>query len=231
MGGLAALRSMTCVLSVTWTMSGCSESLGPGPSPHPSQRPAPVVTEVVPSAGSVRGGATVKIVGTGFAPGMLAMFGSVQATGRFDSRDTSYTTFYTEAPAHAAGTIDLVVVNSDRQSHRLASGFTYAPQESFDLTGSWGGYSLNGEDTWVEFEIRNNQLVSASCVWDVTTPIAFASFPIVENGAFSFSTDGGATMSGSAVSASEVSGSISFPQCRPGTMLWRATPRPNRGSR
>ena len=206
----AALRSITCVLSVTWAMSGCSESPG-GPSPHPSPQAAPAVTEVVPSTGSVGGGATVKIVGTGFVPGMVAMFDGIRATGRFDTRDTSFSTFYTEAPAHAAGTVDLVVTNPDGRSARLASGYAYAPPQSFDLTGSWGGYSLNGEDTWVEFEIRDSKLVSASCGYDVTTPFAFASFPIVENGAFSFTADGGATMSGRIVSASEVAGDPQLP--------------------
>jgi hypothetical protein len=173
----------------------------------------------------VGGGATVKIVGTGFVQGMVAMFGDVKATGRFDSRDTSFSTFYTETPAHAAGTVDLVVTNPDGKSHRLASGYSYAPPQSFDLTGTWGGFSLNGEDTWVEFEVRDDKLVSASCVYDLTTSFAFARFPTIENGAFSFTADSGATISGRIVSASEVLGTISFPQCRPGTMQWRATPR------
>ncbi len=177
------------------------------------------------------GGATVKIVGTGFVPGMVALFDGIRAPGRFDTRDTSFSTFYTEAPAHAAGTVDLVVTNPDGRSARLASGYAYAPPQSFDLTGSWGGYSLNGEDTWVEFEIRDSKLVSASCVYDGATPFAFASFPIVENGEFSFIADGGAAISGRIVSASEVLGTISFPQCRPGTMQWRANPRIRSSSR
>ena len=42
-------------------------------------------------------------------------------------RDTSFTTFYTETPAHAVGTVDLVVSNPDGQSHRVEAGYTYAP--------------------------------------------------------------------------------------------------------
>jgi hypothetical protein len=223
------LRSLV-VLSVTWAIAGCSESPA-GPSPFPSTQASPAVTQVVPSTGSVGGGASVKIVGTGFLPGMVVTFNGIKATGRFDTRDGSFSTLYTEAPAHGAGTVDLVVTNPDGRSHRLASGFTYVPQESFELTGNWGGYTLNGEDTWVEFEIRDSKLVSASCGFDGTVPLAFASFPTVENGAFSFTADGGATISGRIVAASEVLGTISFPLCRPGTMLWRAAPRIQGGSR
>lgn len=224
-----ALRSITCVIGVTWAMSGCSESSGsPGaPSPPPPPRAAPAVTEVVPSAGSAGGGATIKIVGTGFMPGMVAMFDGIKVTGQYDSRDTSFSTFYTETPAHAAGTVDLVVTNPDGQSQRLASGYTYAPQGSFDLNGNWGGFSLNGTDTWVEFVIRDNRLVSASCAYTVHTPFTFASFPTVENGEFSFTADGGATISGRIVSASEVLGTISFPPCTTTPLPWRASRKSN----
>lgn len=98
------------------------------------------------------------------------MFDGIKVGGRYDSRDTSFLTFYTETPAHAPGIVDLVVTNPDGQSHGLAGGYTYAPQESFDLNGAWGGYSLNGTDTWVEFVIQDNRLVSASCAYDVRTP-------------------------------------------------------------
>ena len=230
----AALRSIICVLGVAWGISGCSESppvppTGPSSTTLPLPLPlaAPAVTEVTPSAGSVGGGASVKIVGTGFQPGMVATFGGTTVTGRYDSRDTAFSTFYIKAPAHAAGIVDLVVTNADGQSHRFAPGFTYAPQESFDLTGSWGGYTINGEDTWVEFEIRENKIVSASCGYDVTRPFAFVSLPVVGSGQFSFTADDGAAMSGRVVSASEILGTISFPQCRPGTMQWSATPKSN----
>ncbi len=158
---------------------------------------------------------------------MVAKFGGITVSGRYDFRDPTFSTFYIETPAHAAGIVDLVVTNLDGQSHRLPPGFTYAPQESFDLTGSWGGFTLNGEDTWVEFEIRENKLVSASCGYDLTTPLTFPTLPTIENGAFSFTADGGATISGRIVSTSEILGTISFPQCRPGIMQWRATPRTN----
>src|SRR5688500_3388694 len=173
-------------LLITGALAGCSAYPGPptGPSPSPSPQSAPAIMEVAPSTGTVGGGASVKIVGTGFAPGMSAAFDGVKAGGRFDTRDTSFSTLYTEAPAHAPGTVDVTVTNPDGGSARLTAGYTYAPPHSFDVNGTWGGYSLNGEDTWVEFEIRDRKLVSASCGYVGTTPFAFVGTPLVEDGGF-----------------------------------------------
>jgi hypothetical protein len=220
-------RSMTCVIGLTWALAGCSQSSGlPGaPSSMPVSTPpnaAPDVTNLLPSVGSASGGATTKIVGTGFRPGMLALFDGIKVTGRFDSRDTSFTTFYTEAPAHAVGTVDLVVSNPDGQSHRVEGGYTYAPADSFDPNGDWGGYSLNGTDTWVEFVIRDKRLVSASCSYNARVDLTFAALPSVESGEFSVTADGGATISGRIVSASEMAGTISVPSCTTTPLMWRA---------
>jgi hypothetical protein len=220
-------RSMTCVIGLTWALTGCSQSSGlPGaPSSMPVSTPsnaAPAVTDVLPSVGSAAGGATTKIVGTGFMLGMIAMFDGIKVTGRFDSRDTSFTTFYTETPAHAVGIVDLVVSNPDGQSHRVEAGYTYAPPDSFEPNGDWGGYSLNGTDTWVEFVIRDNRLVSASCSYSARVDLTFAELPSVESGEFSVRADGGATISGRIVSASEMAGTISVPSCTTTSLMWRA---------
>jgi hypothetical protein len=118
-------RAMSCFIGLTWALAGCSQSALPGsasvisspPVIPPQSGAAPVVTDVFPSVGSAAGGASLKIVGTGFRPGMVAAFDGIKVTGGFDSRDTSFTTFYTETPAHAVGTVDLVVSNPDGQSH------------------------------------------------------------------------------------------------------------------
>ena len=189
------------VIGLMGVISGCSQSSGlpgspstviPEPPPAPSG-PAPSVIDILPSVGSAGGGAVIKIIGTGFMPGMVAMFDGIRGTAEFDSPATSFATFYTETPAHAPGIVDLVVTNPDGQSHGLAGGYTYAPQESLDLNGAWGGYSLNGTDTRVEFVIQDTRLVSAACAYDVRTPFTFANFPTVANGEFSFTADGGAT--------------------------------------
>jgi IPT/TIG domain-containing protein len=119
----------------------------PSVIPTTSRPAAPAVTDILPSVGSAAGGATIKIVGRGFVPGMIAIFDGIKVTGTFDSRDTSFTTFYSETPAHAVGAVDLTVTNPGGQSQRVAAGYTYAPPDSFDPNGDWGGYSLNGTDT------------------------------------------------------------------------------------
>ena len=222
-----------CVIGITWAMAGCSQSSGlpvaPSALTPTTPRGAPIVTEAVPSMGSAEGGATVKIVGTGFMPGMVATFDGIRVTGRFDSRDISFSTFYTEAPAHAAGAVDLVVTNPDGQSQRLPGGYTYAPQESFDLNGVWGGFAFDAMHTAVEFVIQGNRLVSASCAHDnFPIPFTFSDFPTVEKGEFALIADGGATISGRIVSASEVVGIVSFaPACTSTPLPWRADRKNN----
>ena len=66
---------------------------------------------------------------------------------------SSSTTFH-ETPAHSVGTVDVVVTNPDGQSHRVVAGYTYGSPEAFDLNGAWWGYTDNGTDTGVEFEIK-----------------------------------------------------------------------------
>jgi len=221
------------VIGLMGVISGCSQSSGLPTSPSvvpasptPS-RAAPTVTDVLPSVGSAAGGATIKIVGTGFMPGMIAMFDGIKVTGRFDSRGTSFTTFYSETPAHAVGAVDLIVTNPDGQSNRVEAGYTYVLPDSFDPNGDWGGYSLNGTDTWVEFVIRDNRLVSALCIcptcsYDARVDLAFVELPSVERGEFSARAAGGGTMSGRIVSASEMAGTISVPSCTTTPLMWRA---------
>jgi hypothetical protein len=224
----------TVVIGFTMGLiSGCSQSPGSPPSPSvlpaaPTAIPtpayaAPVVTEVLPSVGSAAGGASIKIVGTGFMPGMIATFDGIKLVARFDFRDPSFTTFYSETPAHAPGTVDLVVTNPDGQSHRIEAGYRYAPPDSFDPNGDWGGFSLNGTDTWVEFVIRDNRLVSASCTYNSRVDLAFAELPSVRTGEFSITADGGATISGRILSALEMAGTISVPSCTTTPLPWRAS--------
>jgi hypothetical protein len=169
------------------------------------------------------GGAVIKIIGTGFMPGMVAMFDGIRGTAEFDSPATSFTTFYTETPAHAVGTVDLVLSNPDGQSHRVAAGYTYAPPDSFDPNGVWSGFSLNGTDTLVEFVIEGSRLVSASCTYDTKILCTFTELPSVHDSEFSVVAEGGATISGRIVSALEMAGTISVPSCTTTPLMWRAS--------
>jgi plastocyanin len=82
----------------------------------------PTVASVGPDSGPVAGGTNVMITGTGFTQGATVAFGTTPATSVNVASATSITA---TAPAGSAGRVDLVVTNSDGQSARLNSGYTY----------------------------------------------------------------------------------------------------------
>jgi hypothetical protein len=83
---------------------------------------APSVTGISPSTGTVAGGDTVTITGTGFMGGAAVTFGGSGGTG---VTVVSPAIITVTTPAHAAGAVDVVVTNADSQSGVLAGGFTY----------------------------------------------------------------------------------------------------------
>jgi hypothetical protein len=181
------------------------------------------VTAVIPAVGSAAGGSLIKIVGTGFNPGMIVTVDGVKVAAHPDYPPQSYTAFYVETPAHAVGTVDLVVTNPDGQSQRLAAAYTYGLEDAFDMNGAWTGYTLNGSDTLVEFVIRDNTLVSATCGYNAIVPFVFSTLPHVQNGGFSLIADDGATLSGKILSPSEIVGTINFPACNNVRLPWRVS--------
>jgi hypothetical protein len=214
----ATLGSMTIVISLACAISGCSP-LAPSPGGTAAR---PNVTAVIPAFGSAAGGSIVTIVGTGFMPGMTVMFDNIKVTAR-QHPPSSSTTFYTEAPAHAVGTADLVVTNPDGQFQRVAAAYTYGLEDAFDMNGVWAGFTSNGTDTAVEFEIRDNTLVSAVCAYTAAVPFVFSTLPRVQNGGFSLIAEDGATLAGKIVSAVEIVGTINFPACNDGLLPWRVS--------
>jgi hypothetical protein len=91
---------------------------GGGPPPQPS----PVVTSVSPNSGSTSGGASVTITGSNFASGATVKFDSTAAT---NVNVVSSTTITATVPPHTAGTVSVVVTNSNGQGGTLTNGFTY----------------------------------------------------------------------------------------------------------
>lgn len=75
-----------------------------------------------PATGSTSGGTTVRISGANFATGATVTVGGAAATG---VTVTSTTTLTATVPAHAAGTVDIVVTNPNAQTATLTGGFTY----------------------------------------------------------------------------------------------------------
>jgi len=83
--------------------------------------PAPTVSSILPTSGSINGGTVVTITGTGFLSNATVKFGGVAAT----NVSVTSTSITATAPAHAAGKVDVVVTNTDSQSATLAQSFTY----------------------------------------------------------------------------------------------------------
>jgi Domain of unknown function (DUF1929)/IPT/TIG domain len=84
--------------------------------------PAPTVTSILPSTGTVSGGTPVTITGTGFLAGAAVSLGGTAATGVNVVSGTSITA---TTAAHAAGAVSVVVTNSDAQNGTLSNGYTY----------------------------------------------------------------------------------------------------------
>jgi hypothetical protein len=82
---------------------------------------APTVSSVSPPSGPTAGGTSITITGTGFASGATVTVGGTAATNVVVSNSTTITAV---TPAHAAGTVD-VVVTSNGQSGSETNAFTY----------------------------------------------------------------------------------------------------------
>jgi autotransporter-associated beta strand protein len=83
--------------------------------------PAPTITAISPGVGSSSGGTTVTITGTGFSSTVGVTFGGSSGTLINVSGSTSISV---ETPAHVAGIVPVVVVNSDGQT--ATNSFTFA---------------------------------------------------------------------------------------------------------
>lgn len=92
------------------------------PPPPPPSNPAPTVTSISPNTGLTTGGTAVTIRGTGFLLAATVKFGGTSATGLTLVNSTTITG---TAPAHAAGTVSVVVTNPDTKTGTLANGYTY----------------------------------------------------------------------------------------------------------
>src|SRR5436190_3707177 len=84
--------------------------------------PAPTVSSISPNSGTANGGTAVTITGTGFLAGATVKLGGTAATGVTVVNSTSITA---TTAAHAAGTVNVVVTNTDAQSGTLTNGYTY----------------------------------------------------------------------------------------------------------
>lgn len=82
---------------------------------------SPTITRVSPTSGTRRGGTTVTITGTNFLSGAKVTFGGISAT----VSSVSGTSIVVRTPAHAAGSVNVVVTNTGGLSATLTNGYTY----------------------------------------------------------------------------------------------------------
>jgi hypothetical protein len=92
-----------------------------------SSNPALTVSAFSPTSGTANGGTGVTITGTGFLAGATVKLGGTTAA---NVTVTSSTTITATTPAHTAGTVDVVVTNSDGQSYTLRGGYIYTSSTS-----------------------------------------------------------------------------------------------------
>lgn len=82
----------------------------------------PTATGITPNAGSPAGGTNITVTGTNFVAGTVVSLGGVPATSIVVVNSTTITAI---APAHAAGSVDVVVTNALGQSDTITNGFLY----------------------------------------------------------------------------------------------------------
>ena len=183
------------------------------PAPPVASGPPPSVTALSPSSGLTGGDAPARVIGTGFRPGATVTFGGATVPARSDHRDPARHHPVSRTPAHAAGSVDVVVTNPDGQSARLTEGYTYAPSQSFDFNGAWSGFGNAGQDVPIGFTIQNNLVLDVSCHGYSITTMTFSPPLQVSDGTFSFSRDDGVAFSGRIVSSRDAVGTINFAEC------------------
>jgi len=172
------------------------------------------LTSLSPDAGSTDGGAEVLLSGSNFAPGARVTFDGVPAPLAYGSSQV----MIAHPPAHAAGSVDVVVTNPDGKTARRP--FRYASPGSFEFNGDWDAV-VSGDEIVFRFTIRDNALVSVTC--RTSASIALTPAPVVADGGFSFSGADGASMSGRLVAPSQAIGEINVPVC--GAISWFASRR------
>jgi hypothetical protein len=198
-------------------MVGCDDSSPVAPSVSGVSSVTPLaVTSLTPKLGSTGGGTQVKIGGTSLAS--TVTFGGIPVQGRFFSGNP---TMYLSAPAHSAGTVDVVVSGQGGQSVTLTDAYTYTSPQTFDFNGDWTSVGETDHDGDVSFTIRDNLLRTVSCGPDLT--LTFSPARPITNGEFAFVRDDGVDFSGRIVGVSDATGTIRLGACE--FSAWRAQKR------
>jgi len=207
------MRLGSVLLPIVLGTTGCGSSSTSSSMVTPTVVPLLSITSLSPSVGSTGGATQVRI--TGASLGTTVTFGGIPVQGRFFVGNP---TMYLSTPAHAAGTVDVVVSGQSSQSVTLTGAYTYASPLTFDFNGDWAGVGETDQDGLVSFALRDNLLLSVSCGPDVT--LIFSPPRPATNGEFSFVRDDGVAFSGRIVGFSDATGTIKLGSCE--SNAWRA---------
>ena len=182
----------------------------------------PVISEVVPNTGSTAGGTPVYITGAGV--GTMGAVVNVTVDGLSVSIDDNgwptYDAIYLSMPAHAAGTVEVIL--TDRWGQAARGEFTYASPATFDFNGNWQAWAQGPSPAGavLALTIRDNIVVSVSCsvcrngvTCDPVPSPTLDPPPVVANGEFSFAGSGGVSITGKILSPNYASGSIDMAAC------------------
>ncbi len=152
--------------TVAITVSGLSTQSSSLPSAF-TYTSAPAISSVSPNTGPVTGGTTVTISGSGFQSGASVTFGSVSSTS---VTIVSSTQIQAVTPGSPAGTVSIVVTNTNSQSGTLSAAFTYFHTVGLAWTdGSSGvsGYNVYRSSTsGGPYTRLNSSLVSSTSFSD-----------------------------------------------------------------
>jgi hypothetical protein len=190
----------------------------------------PVISELIPNIGSTAGGAPVYIRGTGLGYAATVTVGGIVTP--FEQGWVLDDPVFLTVPAHAAGTVEVIV--TDRFGQTARGVFTYASSATLDFNGDWQGWVPGGPSVGLgarlELTVRGNIVVSVSCT--VCRPdgnclsapsLTLDPPPVVANGEFSFAGSGGVSIAGKILSPTYAIGSINTASC--GSRQWEAFKR------
>ncbi|MGA8810602.1 MAG: carboxypeptidase regulatory-like domain-containing protein, partial [Thermoanaerobaculia bacterium] len=114
----------TLTLNVTVTTgAGCTDTKSANVT---VTAPLVTVTSVSPTGGTIAGGSAVTINGTGFNSGATVTFGGSAATNVVVVSAVKITA---RTPAHALGSVNVTVTNTDTSNGTLTNGYLYKAQQ------------------------------------------------------------------------------------------------------
>lgn len=125
--------------SVSVEVTSTDGTTSTAPSAFTYTTSPPAISSVSPNSGDAAGGTAVTITGSNFASGAAVSFGGSPAA---NVSFVSSTQLKSITPAHASGSVTVVVTNPDGTNAALAGGFTYTSSSL-----SISGVSPNSGDT------------------------------------------------------------------------------------